>query len=335
MVTNRLGRHSHSYIADADLKKNQRRALVVMALTLATMVAEVVAGYWTGSMALMADGWHMASHAGALLISYIGYRILHSEKMNTYFTFGAGKIIPLCGYTSAITLVLVAVMMAIESFQRLASPVSIKFSEALFVAAIGLVVNLVSALILRDEHEDAHGHSHEQEHSHSHSKDHDHHSVNSHAHDHHHDQSHGHGHDHGHDHNLRSAYLHVIADAMTSVLAIFALGAGSYFGAMWLDPLMGILGALLILRWAWGLIKETGWELLDGHSRNIDSAKLTQMIQNTGCKILDLHVWRIAPKGVACELVLGTSQLKGADFYRDLVLQNFSIQHLIVEEHIV
>ncbi len=293
--------HSHDFLSDDhQLTKNERSTTIVVILTAGMMVIEIAAGYMTGSMALLADGWHMASHAGALSISLIAYRLAKSEKLKLKFSFGSGKIIPLGGYTSAVVLALVAIMMAIESVSRLFLPVSIQFSEAIVVAVVGLAVNVVSAFILSP------GHSHE----------------------------HHHGHDHAHDHNLKSAYIHVLADALTSVLAIFALTVGLFYGANWLDPMMGIVGSCVILKWAYNLCREAGWELLDGHAKNIHLESLTAALEKTGAEVLDLHVWKVAPSANSCALVIQHSERRGSEFYRDILEKSFDLSHCTIEERI-
>jgi cation diffusion facilitator family transporter len=299
--------HEHDFLADDhQISSNQRKTTIVVVLTTIMMVVEIAAGYLTGSMALLADGWHMASHAGALSIALIAYRLAKSETMKKHFSFGPGKFIPLGGYTSAVALAIVAFLMIIESFFRLINPTDIQFSEAIAVAVVGLVVNVASALILSHDHGHGHGHDHH----------------------------HGHGHEHHHDHNLRSAYIHVIADALTSVLAIIALTIGLFYNTIWLDPLMGIVGAVVILKWAYNLCKETGWELLDGHSKSIDHQKITQLIKDNDAHVLDFHSWKIAPGANACILSVETAERRGSIFYHDLVKENFHIHHLTIEEHV-
>lgn len=295
---------------DGRIERNQGKIRWVLAINLAMMLGEIVSGYLTGSMALLADGWHMASHAGALFITLLAYRLARSQKLSKSFSFGTGKLIPLGGYTSAIALGIVALLVLIESIGRLIVPEAIVFNQAIGVACLGLVVNSVSALILHDDL--PHGHSH--------------------GHDH--DHDHDHEHDHVHDHNLRSAFLHVIADAVTSFLAIFALLAAKYYHQAWLDPAMGIVGAGVIFSWSFQLCRDTGWELLDGHSKTVDWAKLREAIEGEGARVLDFHVWRIAPQAVACELVVAREAALGPDHYRHLLRDKFRIQHVIVEERL-
>ena len=225
-----------------------------------------------------------------------------SSKMKENFSFGTGKFVPLAGYTSALLLGVVAILMVIESIERLMNPTQIDFMMAIFVAVIGLIVNLVSALILKDSH------THE-----DHEEDHDHH--------------------HTHDHNHESALMHVIADAFTSVLAITALLFGRYLGLNWADPIMGIVGAIVILKWGYGLCKNTAWELLDGHAKGVSTEKIKKLLETLeGVKLLDLHVWRLAPNAHACEIIIGTKELKGSDFYRVKIQDIVQIEHLVIEE---
>jgi cation diffusion facilitator family transporter len=294
--------HNHDYVIhDSKIGKNEKRTIFVVILTFITMIVEVAFGYLTGSMALLADGWHMGSHVGALGISVIAYRLAKSRRMNSKFSFGAGKFIPLGGYTSAMMLGAVALLMGIESLQRFMNPQVISFNTAILVSVVGLVINILSALLLWDSHD--HGH-HENAHK-----------------------------DHVHDHNHRSALIHVIADAFTSLLAIVALFLGKYFGWNWADPLMGIVGAIVILKWAHGLMKKTSWELLDGKSTLISERKIRDLfIEDTNISILDLHIWRIAPSAHACELVVKTAELKGSEYYKKKIIKEYSVEHFIVEE---
>lgn len=314
--------HSVLFTPNADIQKNEKKVFIVIVITLVMMVAEIIAGTITGSMSLLADGWHMASHAGALSIAFLAYRLARSEKINSLLTFGAGKVIPLGGYTSAVALALVALFMIYESIERLLAPIAINYQEALWVAVIGLVVNLICAFLLMDQD---HGHSH------------------GHDHDHHHDHKHDH-HDHGatcshgakpvekvHDHNLRSAYMHVLADAVTSVAAIVALLLGYWRGLNFLDPLIGIVASFVICKWAWNLMRETAAELLDVHSKSLSSSTLETFLKNLGAEVLDIHVWRVAPHALACEIVLSSPKEKDTLFFREAILKKFSIQHLVVE----
>jgi cation diffusion facilitator family transporter len=266
----------------------------------------VLLGYQAGSMSLVAEGWHMGSHVGALSITLFAYWLAKSPAIEKRLSFGAGKMIPLGGYTSAVILGLVALFVLIESGERLFSPVVIHFNEALIVAALGLTVNVISALILNVDH---HGHSHEH-------------------HDHHHND--GHEHAHIHDHNIRSAFLHVIADAVTSLLAIFALLLGKFFHWNFFDPLVGMVGAFVIFSWSFQLCRDTGWELLDGHSKTVNWPRLRELVETDGSRIVDFHIWRIAPKAVACELIVAAKIPRGHEYYRHILQRHFSARHIVI-----
>jgi len=300
--------HSHDFLEqDEIIHRNQRKTQYVVVLTSCMTIGEIVAGYFTGSMALIADGWHMASHAGALLIALLAYKLARSPNLSKKLSFGAGKLIPLGGFTSAIILAMVALLIVIDSVTRLFSPVEIQFREAICIACLGLAVNVLSALILN--HETHHHHRH-------HDDDHDH------------DEEYT----HIHDHNIRSAFLHVLADAVVSILAIGALLLGMSYHLNWLDPVIGVVGAVVIVSWAYQLCRDTGWELLDGHSKTVNWSKLQKSVEIEGTRILDFHVWRIAPQAIACELVVKTPAPRGHEYYRNLLREKFSIQHMIVEE---
>lgn len=258
--------HDHVFLGKRH-DENARRTLWVVALTAVMMVGEIAAGLAFNSMALLADGFHMATHAGALGIAAIAYAYAKRHAHGRRYSFGTGKVGDLAGFASALVLGIVALGIAFESAMRLVDPSPVAFTEATIIAVIGLGVNIVSALLL------GHGHDH----------DHDH------AHDHH------HGHAHERDNNLRSAYLHVVADALTSVLAIAALLGGRYLGWVWLDPLMGIVGSVVIAVWAWSLMRDTGAVLLDATDAAIE-AEIRDLVEGPGdAKITDLHVWRVGP----------------------------------------
>jgi cation diffusion facilitator family transporter len=227
-------RHTHSFLG-ADHARNERRTWTVIGITGAMMVGEIIAGLAFGSMALLADGFHMATHAGALTLAALAYFYARRHLDDERFTFGTGKLGELAGYSSAVILALIALLIGFESVIRLSAPVSIRFDEAIAVAVLGLLVNLASAWMLHDG-----GHRHHGDHDHDHVRL----------------DEHGHSHEHGHqDHNLRSAYFHVLTDALTSVLAILGLLAGRFYGWFWMDPLMGLIGGLVIARWSWGLLR--------------------------------------------------------------------------------
>lgn len=295
--------HDHQFLGSAH-DQNARRTLWVVILTLVMMAAEIAAGYITGSMALLADGFHMATHAGALGIAAAAYAYARRHAGNARYSFGTGKVGDLGGFASALILGIVALSVGIESAIRLFQPGEVQFDMAIFIAVIGLVVNIVSALLL------GHGHSHDHHHEHEH--DHDH-------------------HHHGHDNNLRSAYLHVIADALTSVLAIAALLAGRFLGWVWLDPLMGIVGALVIARWSWSLMKVTAGVLLDQTDEHV-AEEIRELVEKPGdARITDLHVWRVGPEAHAAIVsVVGKAGVDLASIRQRLVPVH-EVRHLTIE----
>ncbi|MBP2446796.1 cation diffusion facilitator family transporter [Rhizobium leguminosarum] len=311
--------HDHVFLG-ADHQRNERRIWLVIALTAVMMVAEIAAGTVYGSMALVADGWHMSTHASALLISALAYLFARRQARNPRFTFGTGKLGDLAGFASAIVLALIALLMAWESLLRLSNPVPIGFAQAITVAVIGLAVNLVSAWLLSGGGHTAHGN-----HAHAHGN---------HAHHHHH--HHGHG-DHAHhakpgDNNIRAAYLHVIADAMTSVLAIAALTLGSLYGWLWLDPIMGIVGGLVIANWSWSLMKSSGGVLLDvvPHGETLP-AEIRGAIETEEDRITDLHVWQVGPGHHAAIVAVVTSEPREPAFYKGRLSALTELSHVTVE----
>jgi cation diffusion facilitator family transporter len=307
--------HSHDFTTGAERAAEQRTRWVVY-LTLAAMTVELTAGWLTGSMALLADGWHMGSHAAALGLSVFAYGFARRHARNTRFCFGTGKVSPLAGYSSALLLGAGALWLLVESGHRLLSPVPIHYGEAIAVAVLGLAVNLLSVWLLGGAHD-----HHHQEHAHPRAHGH-HHAHHTHAPD-----AHGHR-----DHNLRAAYLHVIADALTSLLAIVALTAGLSFGWAFLDPLMGVAGGLLIARWAWSLARDSALTLLDAEDHGpIEGAIRRAMDAQDDVEIADLHLWRIGAASHACILSLVTHKPRPAAFYKDLLASIPGIDHLTVE----
>jgi len=294
--------HDHVFLA-ADHDANARRTLWVVALTAVMMVVEILAGWWTGSMALLADGFHMATHAGALAVAAAAYAYARKHAASRRYSFGTGKVGDLAGFASALVLAVIAIGVGVESVRRLFEPSSIAFMEAIVIAVVGLAVNLASAALLSGGHH--HGHHH-------------------HGHDHHHDHHHG----HGHDNNLRSAYMHVLADALTSVLAIVALIAGRQFGWTWLDPIMGVVGAVVIARWAWGLMRDTAAVLLDATDDHV-AEEMRELLEGPGdARILDLHVWKVGPQAHAAIVsVAGLS----AQAVRGRLEPVHELRHLTVE----
>jgi cation diffusion facilitator family transporter len=307
---------------------NEKKTKWVTLITLFTMIVEIAVGYWSGSMALLADGWHMASHTLALFLSLVVYYLYRHPKFRSSFTFGGGKILSLGGYTSALFLVLIAFSMIYESFLHFYKDKVIQYDQALIVAAIGLVVNLVCAFILHQGEEKKEDHS---DHHHEHG-DHCHHPKNKLApQGHHHGHSHPHSNGHAHDHNHESAYVHILTDALTSVLAIFALLLGKWQGWTWLDPSVGIIGGVVVLKWSAGLIKQSGMDLLDAHDVSIDRDNLVKKLEIDGSKVVDIHLWKLAPGQIGCEIIIRRNQEQGSSYYRDVVQSNFNIDHLIIE----
>ena len=278
------------------------RTLVVVGLTATMMVIEIITGLLYGSMALLADGLHMASHALALGIAVFAYVVSRRSATDRSFSFGVGKINSLAGFASAVLLMGFAVLMVTESTSRLINPLAIAFDQALIVAAIGLIVNGASAWILMSTpHEHGHGHSH----------------------DHHH-----------HDHNLRAAYLHVLADALTSILAIAALLAGKYVGANWLDPAMGFVGAALVARWSFGLIRDSSRVLLDKEASDEMVSELRNSIEsNSSDRIADLHLWSIGHGIFAAEIAIVSDNPATPSHYKTLIPDRLNVVHATVEVH--
>ena len=305
--------HDHNFLSPSH-DDSARRTLWVVGLTTVMMVGEIIAGMVYGSMALLADGFHMATHAGALTVAAIAYGFARRNARNPRYTFGTGKVGDLAGFASALVLGIVALGIAGESVARLLDPRSVAFGQATLVAVLGLAVNLVSALLL------AGGGHHHGHHGHGHHHGHDHHDEHSHGHE-------GHG---GHrDNNLRSAYFHVLADALTSVLAIVALVAGRYLGWVWLDPVMGIVGAIVIARWSWTLMRDTAAVLLDTTDKAIE-AEVREFVEGPGdARITDLHVWRIGPEAHAA-IVSVTGGVDGQTV-RDRLRPVHELGHLTVE----
>jgi cation diffusion facilitator family transporter len=310
-------RHEHSApVPD----QHEARTRWVVALTAAMMIGELVVGRLTESMALTADGWHMGSHAGALGLSALGYWFARTRAGHAAFTFGTGKVYAVAGYTSAVALSLIAVLMLVESAERLFDPRQVAFGQALPVAVLGLAVNLVCAKLLHVGHDHSHEHDHDHPHEHD---DHEHRAD---------ERGDGAGHHAHHDHNLRSAYLHVLADALTSVLAILALVGGRYLGWAMLDPLMGIVGGVVILKWGIGLCRSAGQQLLDTvpSQRLLDAIRAK--IEAVGdARVADLHLWDIGPGQRACIVSLVTSAPESPSFYRRLIAEAAPLAHVTVE----
>lgn len=289
----------HIYLSGTH-DRNARRTLWVVWLTAVTMVVEIAAGWLTGSMALLADGFHMATHAGALAVAAAAYRYARTHARNPRYTFGTGKVGDLAGFASALLLAVVSLGIGVESVLRLFNPVSVNFGEATLVAVIGLLINLVSALMLMESHDHGHGHGHD-------------------------------GHDHAHgarDNNLRAAFIHVLADALTSVFAIAALLAGRYLGWLWMDAIVGIMGAIVIAKWAWNLMGDTAAVLLDTAEPKL-MARVRSLVEDTGARIADLHVWRIGPHAHA--VIVSVDRAADASAIRAALTPVKGLAHVTIE----
>ncbi|MCC6209072.1 MAG: CDF family Co(II)/Ni(II) efflux transporter DmeF [Gammaproteobacteria bacterium] len=295
---------SHSHVFDEGNPLAERNTLWVVILTAAMMVAEIAGGWMFNSMALLADGWHMSSHALALGLSVLAYAAARRFAHDARFAFGTWKIEVLGGYTSAILLIGVAGLMLYQSVERLIAPTPIHYDQAIVIAVVGLLVNLVCAWLLMG----GHGHDHHGHHGH-------------------------HNHDHHHDLNLRSAYLHVVADAATSVLAILALIGGKFWGANWLDPAMGIAGAALVTVWAYGLLRDSGRVLLDAEMNAPVVAEIREVIEASPIKarISDLHVWRVGKGKYACILSLIITDDTEAEYFKQQLSIHEELVHITVE----
>lgn len=295
--------HSHDY--DVGNPTAERRTRLVMWLTLATMAMEIAAGWWFNSMALLADGWHMSSHAVALGLAAGAYALARREANDPRYAFGTWKIEVLAGFASAVLLLAVAALMVAGSIERLLAPQPIHYAEAMVVAVLGLAVNLASAWLLGSNH------AHPDDHSHGH--------------------GHDTGHAHHHDLNLRSAQVHVLTDAATSVLAIAALGAGWWLGWAWMDPLMGLVGAVLVALWSKGLIRDTARVLLDREMDHPVVAEIRAAVEVDGARITDLHVWRVGRERFACAISLvAPPGLSAAEVHRRLAVHE-EIAHATIE----
>ena len=292
-----LDRWQHPHSFNVDNPQGERRTWLVIIITVTMMIIEIGAGYLFGSMALLADGWHMGTHAAALSITIFAYSYARHHADNPQYTFSTGKVGVLGGFASAVVLVVIALLMAGESVKRLYSPIPIQFNEAIGVAVAGLAVNLVCAYLLHVKH------------------DHDHH----------------HG-SHHHDHNLRAAYLHVLADALTSLLAIFALSTGKHFGWVRMDPVMGLVGAVVITRWSYSLLSDTSKILLDSEV----APELTEQIRSaieaeSDNLVADLHVWQVSPHNLSVIVTVVTHFPKAPDHYKSLLKDFIGDAHVTVE----
>jgi len=300
--------HDHVFLGERH-DENARRTLWVVALTALMMVGEIAAGLVFNSMALLADGFHMATHAGALAVA-AAYAFARRHAADRRYSFGTGKVGDLSGFASALVLAVVALGIGVESVGRLFDPSPVAFGEATLVAIVGLAVNVASVFLLSGGHGDGHGHGH------------------GHQHEHHHHHDHGHDHAH-HDNNLRSALAHVLADALTSVLAIVALLAGRYLGWIWLDPVMGIVGGAVIAVWAWNLLRDTAAVLLDTSDPHLE-AEVREQVEGPGdAQITDLHVWRIGPGAHAA--IVSVAGSVDRETIRERLVPVHELAHVTIE----
>jgi cation diffusion facilitator family transporter len=288
-------------------ERNTRRVIV---LTAVMMAVEIIAGWRFHSMALLADGWHMGTHVAAFLIAAIAYAMARRHKGDRSFSFGTGKIDVLGGYTSAVILGIVALFMAVESLQRLFEPLQIHFNESIGIGLLGLCVNVASALLLKHGHGHGHGHSH------------------------------GHGHAHGHDHdggenedlNFKAAYVHVIADAVTSILAISALVAGKYLGWVWLDPVMGVVGSAVVAQWSWGLLRDTSAILLDRTPDTDLGEEIRRAVEaDEGTSVADLHVWPVGVGQFSAIVSIVARDPRTPEYYRRIFSEHEELRHVTIE----
>ncbi len=296
-------RHSHDFVRD--FSRGERRTRLVIAITGVMMVVEITAGLLSHSMALLADGWHMSTHVSAFLITAIAYYFTRRHASNVQFSFGTGKIGVLGGFASAVVLSVVAFLMAGESVHRLFAPLSIHFNEAIAIACIALTVNLVCAFLLKEDHH--HGHDHHGEDRHRYS--------------------------HDHDLNLRAAYLHVLADAFTTLLAIMALTSGKFLGWSWLDPVVGLVGSGVVFSWAYGLLRATSGILLDRTPVSSDlPEEIRRAVEADGDAIVtDLHVWQVGVGKFAAIVSIVAHEPKTSDAYRELLREHEELVHLTIE----
>ena len=299
MHNEHLHRWQHSHTFGQHIKRpGETRTLIVIAITAAMMVVEITAGIAFGSMALLADGLHMTTHTVALSINAFAYVYARKHAHNEKFCFGTGKVNTLGGYTGAILLAMFALVMVWESLERLISPVQIEFNNAIFVAVLGLFVNGLSVLIL--------GHNHDSDK----------------------------GHTHHHDHNLWSAYLHVLADALTSLLAIFALLGAKYLGLIWADPVMGIVGAVLVARWSFGLLRTTSSILLDKETSDEIRISIKDVMEaQDDIRLADLHIWAVGPNIYSAILSIVTHHPQPPEYYKNLIPEELGVVHTSIEVH--
>jgi cation diffusion facilitator family transporter len=302
-------RHTHVFLGEAHAR-NERKTWTVIAICAAMMVAEIAGGVWFGSVALVADGLHMSTHAGALLIAALAYTYSRQYAGDKRFVFGTGKLGDLAAFTSAIALAMIALLIGYESLSRFFNPVPIAFNQAIPIAVVGLGINLLSAFLLREDHDHHHLHPHhEREQAHTHSERGLHHR----------------------DHNLRAAFVHVLADAAVSVLVIIGLVAGRQFGWNWMDPLMGLIATVVIMSWSWSLVRSAGAVLLDVSPDPALSAKIVARLEQCGDRISDLHLWRVGPGHMAAIVSVVSDHPETSSAYKKRLSDLPGLSHLTIE----
>jgi cation diffusion facilitator family transporter len=302
-------RHEHVFLGEAHAR-NERKTWTVIAICAAMMVAEIVGGVWFGSVALVADGLHMSTHAGALLIAALAYTYSRRYAGDDRFVFGTGKLGDLAAFTSAIALAMIALLIGYESLSRFFNPVPIAFNQAIPIAVVGLGINLLSAFLLREDHDHPHSHHHhERDHAYAHPKS---------------------GRQHR-DHNLRAAFVHVLADAAVSVLVIIGLVAGRQFGWIWMDPLTGLIATVVIMSWSWGLVRAAGAVLLDVSPDPALSAQIAARLEQRGDRISDLHLWRVGPGHIAAVVSVVSDHPETSSAYKKRLSDLPGLSHLTIE----
>ena len=307
----RLPPHDHLFLG-RDHQTAERRTWAVIALCTVMMIAEIIGGALFGSLALIADGLHMSTHAGALLLAALAYTYARKYANDRSFSFGTGKFGDLAGYSSAIVLAMIALLIGYEAVSRMLSPVPISFNEAIPIAVLGLAVNVASAWLLYGGTHHDHGHDHPHDHAHAHT----------------------HGHDHAahhRDNNMRAAVVHVMADAAVSVLVIVGLVLARAFGWLWMDPLAGFIGALVIANWAVGLLRDTGGILLDRTPDPRMAEQVRDMIEAEGDQVTDLHLWRLGPGHLGAIVSIATTGNREAAHYRRRLAGFADLSHVTVE----
>ena len=315
------GAHSHIFLGEGH-EKNERRTWMVIALCSVMMVAEIVGGVFFGSIALVADGLHMSTHASALLLAALAYRYARHHVHDERFSFGTGKLGDLAGFTSAIVLAMIAILIGYEAVTRFFWPVTIHFREAIPIAVLGLIVNVASVVLLGgDDHQRGHDHAHGHRHDHNHA-----HGPDGH------EDDHEHAHHRAHrDNNMRAAIVHVLADATVSVVVIVGLTLALLFHWNWMDPAVGLIGAFVIAAWAYTLIRDTGAILLDMNPDRTMTERMRAVIETDGDRLTDFHVWRLGPGHLAAILSVETRQPRGPDYYQSQLRRFRSLSHVTVE----